>query len=278
MMRGKHYWSLAVRTPANEIVCQKHELKSLATRYPLLNKPIIRGIVALIETLSLGYKALTFSANLAMGQEEEQISGREMAISLVVALVLVIGLFMVLPFYLTRLAGTATSNHFLFTLAEGGIRITIFIGYIFAVSRIKDIRRVFEYHGAEHKSIHALEAGAPLTPESVTKYSPLHVRCSTSFLLVVLVLAIVAFSFLPTSNVFLRIAGKLILIPLIAGTSYELIKFASLHEDSMLMKLVMAPGLWLQRLTTKEPDKEQIEVAICALKEIIEAEAVEESN
>lgn len=276
MMRGKNFWSLAVRTPEDEIICHKHKFNSLSARYAFLNKPIIRGMVALIETVALGFKALSCSAKLAMGQNEEQISPWEMTISLIFALILVVGLFMVLPFYLTRLASSATENRFLFTVAEGGIRIGIFVAYVFIVSRIKDIRRVFEYHGAEHKSIHAFEAGAPLTPEAVIVYSPLHVRCSTSFLLIVLVLAIFAFSFLPTSNIFLRVGGKFILIPLISGISYEIIKLAALHEDSKIMKLIMAPGLWLQRLTTKEPDEKQIEVALCALKEILEAESTKE--
>lgn len=279
MMRGKRYWSLCVRTPENEIVCQKHELNSLSTRYSLATKPVLRGIVALAETLILGFKALSYSANLAMGQQDdEKITAKEMTFSLVFALLLIIGLFMVLPFYLTRLASSAVNNRFFFTLTEGGIRIAIFIGYVFIVSRIRDIRRVFEYHGAEHKSIHAFEDEASLTPETVIRYSSLHVRCSTSFLLIVMVLAIFAFSFLPTSNIVLRIVGKLILIPLIAGVSYEIIKFASVHEESMIIKLLMSPGLLLQRLTTKEPDKEQVEVAICALKELLEAEQLADSK
>lgn len=278
MMRGEREWSVAVRTPDGEIVTKKEPVGSLTQRYPMLKKPVIRGVVSLVETLALGIKALSFSANAALGAEsgeakEEPISVGEWAGTIAVAAVVIVGLFMVTPYFLTRFVSEATGgNRVLFALVEGLFRITIFLGYIFTISRLKDIQRVFQYHGAEHKAINALEAGEELTPENADKYTTLNVRCGTSFLLIVMVVAIVTFSFLPTSSVVTRVLGKLALVPLVSGLAYEVMKFAAKHPQSPVLNALVWPGMMLQKLTTKPPDRSQIEVAIVALKDVLPKE------
>ncbi|MHB8840775.1 MAG: DUF1385 domain-containing protein [Candidatus Aquicultor sp.] len=275
MMKGPKYWSLAVRTPEDEITTITERSESIGERWPILKKPLFRGIVVLIETLILGVKTIALSANLSLGGAEEEITPKEMVATLGLALVLVIGLFMVVPFYLTRSAHQLIDNRILFALVEGVFRISIFVIYIAVVSKIKDIQRVFQYHGAEHKTIHAFEAGEELTPANAAKYTTLHIRCGTSFMLIVMVVAILAFSFLPTTNVLTRIAGKIILIPLVAGISYEVTRIAAKYSTNWMMRILMWPGMALQRLTTKEPDESQLEVAIKALKDVLAAEGVE---
>jgi len=275
MMKGPKYWSLAVRTPEGEITDITERSKSIGERWPILKKPLLRGIVVLIETMILGVKTIALSANLSLGEAEEEITPKEMVATLGLALVLVIGLFMVVPFYLTRSAHQLIGNRVLFALVEGTFRISIFVIYIAVVSKLKDIRRVFQYHGAEHKTIHTYEAGEELTPANAAKHTTLHVRCGTSFMLIVMVVAILAFSFLPTTNVFTRIAGKIILIPVVAGISYEITRLAAKYSNNRMMKILTWPGLALQKLTTKEPDESQLEVAIYALKGVLAAEGVE---
>lgn len=275
MMKGPKYWSLAVRTPEGEITSVTERSDSIGERWPILKKPLFRGIVVLIETLILGVKTIALSANLSLGEEEENITPKEMMGTLGLALVLVIGLFMVVPFYLTRSASHLISNRVLFALIEGLFRISIFVIYIAVVSRVKDIQRVFQYHGAEHKTIHTFEAGEELTPKNAAKYTTLHVRCGTSFMLIVMVVAILAFSFLPTTNVLERIAGKIVLIPIVAGISYEVTRLAAKYSSNRMMRIIVWPGLMLQKLTTKEPDESQLEVAIHALKGVLAAEGVE---
>jgi uncharacterized protein YqhQ len=179
---------------------------------------------------------------------------------------------------LTRTASALIENKFLFTIVEGFFRIGLFVAYIAVISRLNDIQRVFQYHGAEHKTIHAYEAGDELTPENAAKYSSLHVRCGTSLMLIVMVIAVFTFSFLPTTNVLLRVIGKLLLLPVVGGISYEVTRYAARHTGSGVMRFLMAPGLWLQKLTTKEPDESQLEVAIAALKSVLKAEGVSETD
>lgn len=278
MMRGERMWSVAVRGPDGEIVKLKKPVGSLVQRYPVLKKPIARGVVAFIETLILGFKALSFSANASVGsegQEAEAISSKEWAITIGLALAVTVALFMVAPYYLTRFVPHSSGNRAIFAAIEGALRIAIFLGYIAFISRMKDVQRVFQYHGAEHKAINAYEDGADLTSESVSGYSTRHVRCGTSFLLVVMIVAIFIFSFLPTGNFLARIGGKILLLPLVAGVSYEFFKLAARHLDSGIVRLLVWPGLALQRLTTREPDLDQLEVAIVALKEVIRSESPE---
>lgn len=276
MMRGKRAWTVAVRAPDGSIASLNQQMRSASQRVPILGQPVVRGIVVLVETVGLAIRSLAYSASVSTGEEQEGLSAREIVVSFGLAFVLIIGLFMVVPFYLTRGVSAMVPNRFLFALIEGGFRISIFVAYIFAISRLKDVRRVFEYHGAEHKSIHAYEAGAELRPEVVEAYSPLHMRCGTSFLLIVMVVAIFTFSFLPTTSALVRIAGKLALIPLIAGVSYEIIKLAARHDGSWVARVIMTPGLLLQKLTTREPDREEIEVAIVALQAVLEADTAPE--
>jgi uncharacterized protein YqhQ len=275
MMRGKRHWALAVRRPDGDISLYAEPLRPLADRYPLLRWPVLRGIIALWESMALGIRTLAMSANESMGEEEEDVSKKEMALSLAIGIVVAVALFVVLPLVAAGAVRDSFPNATTFVLAEGVLRIIILVLYILAVSRIKQLRRVFEYHGAEHKTIHALESGLELTPENIKRFSPLHPRCGTSFLLIVMVLAIIIFSLVGVPGLFWLVASRLVGIPLIVGLSYEVIKYAGKHKDSTVMKFIMYPGMLLQRLTTREPDLSQIEVAVRALEGVAELELVE---
>jgi len=272
MMRGVNHWSLAVRRPDATIGLHDFPLVSWMVRYPVLKVPVVRGVVALVESLAIGVRALTMSANESLGEEEKELSKKEIGFTLVVAFGFAIALFFLAPLFLTGLLDQWLGDGFLFWLVEGVIRVAIFIAYIVIVTQLPDLRRVFEYHGAEHMSIHALEHGDPLTPEAVEKYRTLHLRCGTSFLLIVLVVSVFVFAAVGRPDWYLLILSRVVLIPLIAGISYEIIKWAGRHEGSAAMRAVMWPGLALQRLTTRQPDRGQIEVAIAALEKIVELE------
>ena len=272
MMRGVNNWSLAVRKPDATIALHSWPLVSWMQRYPVLKLPILRGVVALIESLIIGMKAISLSANESMGEEEEQLSKRQIGVSLVVALALAVGLFFLAPLGLTGLFKHWLGTGIVFWLVEGLVRVTIFIIYLALITRIPDLRRVFEYHGAEHMTIHALEHGDPLTPAACQKYKTLHLRCGTSFLLVVMVVSIVIFAFVRWPVWYLLVLSRVVLIPLIAGISYEIIKLAGRHEANRVVRVLMAPGLALQWMTTRRPDEDQLEVAISALERIIELE------
>jgi uncharacterized protein YqhQ len=272
MMRGVDHWSLAVRRPDATIGLHDFPLVSWMVRYPILKLPIVRGVVALVESLVIGVRALTMSANESLGEEEEELSKKEIGVTLVVAFGFAVALFFLAPLFLTGLLERWLGEGFAFWLVEGVVRVTIFVVYILIVTQLPDLRRVFEYHGAEHMSIHALEHGDPLTPDAVGKYRTLHLRCGTSFLLIVLVVSIFVFAAVGRPVWYLLILSRVILIPLIAGISYEIIKWAGRHEGSPVMRTIMWPGLALQRLTTRQPDRAQIEVAIAALERIIELE------
>jgi uncharacterized protein YqhQ len=272
MMRGVGHWSLAVRRPDDTIGIHEFPLVSWMQRYPILKTPVVRGVVALVESLVIGVRALTMSANESIGEEEQQLSRKELGGTLVIAFAFAIGLFFVAPLFLTGLFRHWIGDGYLFWAIEGCVRVGIFLLYLAIITQIKDLRRVFEYHGAEHMSIHALEHGDELTVENVEHYRTLHLRCGTSFLLIVMVVAIFVFAFVGRPVWYLLILSRVILIPLIAGVSYEIIKFAGRHEDNFLVRAIMSPGLALQWMTTKQPDTAQIEVAIVALEKIIELE------
>jgi uncharacterized protein YqhQ len=272
MMRGVSNWSLAVRKPDQSIGLHFWPLESWMKRYPILKLPILRGVVALIESLIIGMRALTVSANESLGEEEQELTKGQMGITLFVALAIAVGLFFLAPLGLTRLFKAELGTGIVFWLVEGLVRVLIFIIYIAAMTRIPDLRRVFEYHGAEHMAIHALEHGEPLTPEACRKYRTLHLRCGTSFLLVVMVVSILVFALVRYPAWYWLVLSRVVLIPLIAGVSYEIIKFAGRHEDSAVVRVVMAPGLALQWMTTRRPNEQQLEVAIAALEKIIELE------
>ncbi|HEX5772740.1 MAG TPA: DUF1385 domain-containing protein [Geomobilimonas sp.] len=278
MMRAPRSLAIAVRRPTGDIVVRKEEVIPLSERFPIVKLPVVRGAVALFSSLIIGIKALNFSANEAMveeekeGEEKQELSSWAMAGTMAVAFGFGILLFFILPLYLTKLLTPiiGTSN-IVFNLVDGVIRVIVFIIYIFAISRMNDIQRVFQYHGAEHKSIFAFEAGDALTVENVRKYSCLHPRCGTSFLLIVMLVSIVVFSLIPKLWPFyLKAGSRIVLLPLIAGLSYELLKWSAKNDQSPIVRLLIAPGLGLQRLTTREPDDSQLEVAIRSMEEALE--------
>lgn len=272
MMRGPGYIATAVREPSGSINVKKEKLSSITERYPILKKPMLRGVVALAESLIHGLKALSFSAQAA-GDEGEELSDKEIAMTMVFSLGLAILLFVIIPTYAAKYIHSAITDARLLNLAEGVLRMGIFFAYIYAISRMKDIQRVFEYHGAEHKTIHAYEAGLPLTVDNIRGFSTLHPRCGTAFLLIVMVVSIIMFAFLGWPDLWLRIVSRIILMPVVAGISYEIIRFAG-RSDNSVVKTMMLPGLWLQKLTTREPSDDQIEVAIRALEEVRPEEPV----
>ncbi|WP_371369899.1 DUF1385 domain-containing protein [Sporomusa rhizae] len=264
MMRGPEYIATAVREPSGTITVQKERLESIADRYPILKRPMLRGVVSLVESLVYGLKALSFSAQAAGEEEEETLSNKEIAITMVFSLGLAILLFVVIPTYAAKYIHSAVTDSRLLNTFEGILRLVIFFLYILGISLMKDIQRVFQYHGAEHKTIHAYEAGEELTVENIRKYSRLHPRCGTNFLLIVMVVSIVMFAFLGWPDLWLRIVSRVILLPLVAGIAYEIIRFAG-RSKAGWVACAITPGLWLQQLTTREPSDDQIEVAIAAL-------------
>jgi len=272
MMRGVANWSLAVRRPDKTIGLHDWPLVSWMVRYPILKLPVLRGVVGLVESLVIGVRALTLSANESLGEEEQPLGKKEMGVTLIVAFAFAIGLFFLAPLFLTGLLKGWVGTGWGFWVVEGIVRVAIFVAYLLVVTQIPDLRRVFEYHGAEHMSIHALEHGDELTVDNVSRYKTLHLRCGTSFLLVVMVVSIFVFAVVGRPAWYWLALSRVVLVPLIAGISYEVIKFAGRHEHNALVRFVMAPGLALQWMTTKPPDDSQIEVAITALEKIIELE------
>lgn len=266
MMRGPKYMATAVREPAGTITIEKTEPVSLLQKYPILKKPFLRGCVALYESLILGMKSLAFSAKAA-GEEDEELSNKEIALTMVFSTVVAILLFLALPTYAVKFIPGIGGDHFLMNLAEGGIRLILFLLYIWGISLTPDIKRVFEYHGAEHKTIHTYEDDQELTVENVRKHSRLHPRCGTNFLLIVMVVSIFVFAFLGWPSLLERIVSRVLLMPVVAGIAYEGIRLAG-RSDNALVQILIKPGLWLQLLTTKEPADDQIEVAIEALKAV----------
>lgn len=263
MMRGPKLIATAVREPSGNITVKTEPLTSISDRYPILKKPMIRGVVALVESLIYGLKALSFSAQAA-GEEGEELSNKEIAMTMLFSLGLAIVLFVIIPTYAAKYIHSAITDAKLLNLMEGLLRLAIFLVYIAGISMMKDIQRVFQYHGAEHKTIHAYEAGVPLDVANVQKYSTLHPRCGTNFLLIVMLVSIIMFAFLGWPDLWLRIVSRIVLMPLVAGIAYEIIRFAG-RSDSKWVAYAILPGLWLQKLTTREPSDDQIEVAIRSL-------------
>jgi uncharacterized protein YqhQ len=272
MMRGVSTWAVAVRKPDGEIDVESFPLVSWTKRHRALRWPVIRGVVALVESLNIGFKALNMSANAQLPEDEEPISGGMWIGTMVVALVFAVGLFFVVPVGLTSLFKDRLGSAFLFWVVEGALRTAIFLGYIALLSRLRDLRRVFEYHGAEHKTISCFEAGEPLTPENAQRYSRLHPRCGTSFLLIVMIVAIFIFAPLGLPAWYLLVASRIIGVPLIAGLSFEVIKFAGRNRRKRWVQTLMWPGMQLQKLTTREPDHEELAVAIAAMEAVLAVE------
>jgi uncharacterized protein YqhQ len=269
MMRSKNHVVICVRQPNDQIVTQHEELHSLSEKYRFLKVPFVRGILALFETLYSGVKGIYFSANAAFGEdenEEEILSPKEIAVVVAVAICLSVGLFYVTPFFLTSLLNLG--NGVIFNLVEGLVRLSFLLGYLALVSMLGDFKRILMYHGAEHASINAYEAGLELTVENVRKHSRFHARCGTSFLLIVTVISILFFSLVPSSDYLTRLSYRIVLIPVISAVSYELLRLSDKHKDSKIVKALVSPGLLLQRFTTRQPDDKMIEVAIKAVKEV----------
>jgi uncharacterized protein YqhQ len=272
MMRGRDVWAIAVRKPSGSIHIESHDIDSVVKRRPLLGKPFLRGVIALGQALAIGFRALSISARES-SPEEEQLTSRQMAFSMVLAGVLFIGLFIVLPAAAFRWVGRRVDSSLLVNALEGIFRVALFLGYLFLIGRTKEIRRVFAYHGAEHKTIAAFEHDEPLTPQQVDRYSTLHVRCGTNFLLLVMVITIFVFAVFGNPGIWWRIGSRILAIPIIAGIAFELLRLGARYPDSALMRAVMTPGLWLQKVTTRPPDPDQIEIAIASFNEVLRREA-----
>jgi uncharacterized protein YqhQ len=282
MMRGVSTWAVAVRKPDGEIAVSSEPIVSWAKRYRVLRWPVVRGVVALAESLRIGFRALAISANAQIepadtDEEPQPIGGFTWGATIVLSLVLAIGLFFVIPVGATSLIKDQLGSSVLFWLVEGILRTAIFIGYLILISRLADLRRVFEYHGAEHKTISAYEAGDRLTPTRAERYSRLHPRCGTSFLLVVMVVAIFVFAPLGLPAWYWLLTSRILGIPLIAGISYEVIKWAGRNRRRRWVRAIMYPGLMLQNLTTREPDRDQLAVAIAALETVLAVENPEQA-
>jgi uncharacterized protein YqhQ len=280
MMRGPSNWAVAVRKPDGDIAEVHQPIKSPMARHLIFRLPVIRGVIALGESLAIGFRALAISANYAAaaaakeGEEGEEVATELTRAQLIFAFAIAIGfavlLFKVSPALITDWIGIKRTGWFV--LVEGGIRVTIFILYLFLISLFPDLRRVFQYHAAEHKAINAYEAGEELKPDIVQRFSQIHPRCGTAFLLWVMVIAIFVFAFFGRPVWYWLIATRILLLPVIAGIAYELIRFAGKHQNNRILMSLLAPGMWLQRLTTREPSLDQIEVSIRALKEVLSLE------
>ena len=281
MMRGISVWAVAVRRPDGEIEISSEQIRPWATRHRLWRLPVLRGVVALGESLKIGFRALGISANAQLEEDEEgereEIGGWMWGLTIVFSLLLAVGLFFVVPVGLTSLIKDQLGSPLLFWLVEGVLRTGIFIGYIAAISRLRDLRRVFEYHGAEHKTISCYEAEDELTPARAKLYSRLHPRCGTSFLLIVMVLAIFVFAPIGLPAWYWLVFSRIVGIPLIAGLSYEVIKWAGKNRRKRWVRAVMWPGLMLQNLTTREPDEEELAVAIASLEAVLARETPEQA-
>jgi uncharacterized protein YqhQ len=276
MMRAPGNWAVAVRTPTGEIAQVSRPIDSAMARHFVFRLPVVRGVMALGESLAIGFRALAISANYAAQQEgedgevETELSRGALFFAFAIAIGFAVLLFKVSPALITDWIGIKAGW---FVIVEGLIRVTLFVAYLALISLLPDLRRVFQYHAAEHKAINTYEAGEPLEPQIVQRYSLIHPRCGTAFLLWVMVLAVFVFAFFGRPAWYWLIATRILLLPLIAGIAYELIRFAGKHQDNTFLMTLLAPGLWLQRLTTREPTLDQLEVSIRALREVLDLEA-----
>ena len=276
MMRSPHSMAVAVRRPNGEIVVKREKLNFFSEKKLFSKLPLVRGVMNLLSSLILGMKALNFSANQSL-EEEKEVSSWTMGLTFTFALCFGIFLFFLIPLFMTKWLRVAipmvSTSGILFNLVDGILRLMIFLAYLWGISFFKEIRRIFEYHGAEHKSIFAFESGDKLMADRVKGYSHLHPRCGTSFLLVVMVVSIVVFALIPHQLSFgYKVASRVVFIPLIAGLAYEIIRFADQKREKKSMQYFIKPGLWLQRMTAREPSEDQIEVALRALQEVLELE------
>jgi uncharacterized protein YqhQ len=295
MMRGVSTWAVAVRKPSPEQVASGRNLEpgepatgaieitsfplvSVLRRHRLLRLPVLRGVVALVESLRIGYEALALSANAQLGEDDEEIAGGAWWGTVGLSIAFAIGLFFLIPVGITSLFKDALPNSIVFVVVEKLIRIGIFLGYLWLISRMHALRRVFEYHGAEHKTISCYEAGLDLTPENAQRFSRLHPRCGTSFLLIVMLVAIVVFAPLGTPAWYWLFLSRIVGIPIVAGLAFEIIKFFGSHRSHRWAQVLMWPGMQLQLLTTREPDATQLAVAIAALQAVLDVERPEDAT
>ena len=287
MMKNKDQYAVAVRKPDQTIETKVEIYESLGERIPFFRIPIVRGVVNFIESLVIGMKTLTYSASFYEEDEETQKDSQAekaakkggegilMFFSVMISVILAVGLFILLPAWISEYIRHGIDNNVVVALLEGVIRLAIFLLYVFAISQMKDIKRVFMYHGAEHKTINCLEAGVPLTPENVMKFSRFHKRCGTSFLFLVMIISILFFMVMNVDSAVLRIVLRLLLVPVIAGVSYEVLRLAG-KNDSLIIKIISAPGLWVQRMTTREPELDMLEVAIASVEGVLDWRAYQE--
>jgi len=281
MMRAPHSYCVAVRKADGELVTEEKPLYRMSEKYPIFRLPIFRGLGTLVQAMTLGVNALQFSANAALeegeqknGEKAKEISSTMMAVTLIGNLLFFIGMYKLVPLFLATQLGhvvPSLSGRFATNMTDGSIRIAIFLLFLFALSRFKDIRRVFQYHGAEHKVVFNYESGKPVTVENAQSFVTFHPRCGTSFMLVMLVMAMIVYALIPVDGFWMKFAIRLVMLPLIIGMSYEIIRFAAKRQGT-LMGLLSAPGLWLQRITTQPPDDSQAAVAIHALQGAMELE------
>ena len=282
MMKNKDKYAVAVRKLSGEIEVEVSKCQSISDKVPFFRLPIIRGVVNFVESMVVGVKTLTYSASFYEDEEEEPtkmnqaldklLKGKTedvmMGVTVCFSMLLAIALFMVAPYFATRLLERFSTSETLLVIVEGMLRIGIFLLYVALISQMKDMKRVFMYHGAEHKTINCLEHGEELTVENVKKYSRIHKRCGTSFLLIVMIISMIFFLFIRVDGLWARMAFRILLVPVIAGVSYEFIKFAG-KSDSKIVQILSTPGMWLQKLTTREPEEDMIEVAIQSVESVL---------
>ena len=274
MMRGQQHMVVAVRAPDGQIVTKEEPLDSALYTSRWTKMPFIRGLVMLWDTLSLGYRALMFSADVALPDEESEFTSGTMIGTVLFSLVFVIGVFFLLPMFVVGLLERYIQSDVASTVLEGIVRLSLFLGYLAAIGLLPDIRRVFAYHGAEHKTVNAYEAGISLVPDEVQRFSTAHTRCGTSFLLVVMVIYVFLTVLMGRPGILVRLLSRIVLVPIVTGIAYEWLKFSAMYYDHVLVRALAAPGLAIQRLSTREPDKSMVEVAITALKRVLVADGV----
>jgi uncharacterized protein YqhQ len=267
MMRGARHWAVVVRRPAGDLYVESHDIDSVVDRHPFLGKPGLRGIIVLGQSLAIGTRALMIAANQSV-EDEEQLGKGAVGVTLAIAFLLFIGLFVVAPTALFSWIETRTAAGVGLLILEGLFRVGLFVGYLWLISLTKDIHRVFEYHGAEHKTIAAFEHDADLVPDQVDRFPKEHVRCGTNFLIIVMIITIFVFTLFGTPGLWWRIGSRIVAIPIIAGIAYEALRLGARFPGSLLMRSLMRPGIWLQKITTQEPDEDQIEVAIASFTEV----------
>ena len=271
MIRGAAHWAVAVRKPAGDLFVVSHDIRSISARHPLWAKPLLRGTVVLGQSVAIGVRALMIATNHST-DEEVELTSRQVGVALALAGVLFIGVFILGPTALFAWVQRSFGGGVLVNAGEGVFRVGLFVGYLWLIGRTKSIHRVFEYHGAEHKTIAAFEHGEPLEPAAVDRFPKEHVRCGTNFLIIVMIVTILLFTFVNTPGILWRLLSRLIAIPVIAGVSYEALRLGARFPGSAIMRAIMAPGIWLQKITTKEPDHRQIEVAITSFREVLRRE------